>query len=84
VRTVPPSREPAKGHRPPLDVEALRRGFPILARKIHGHPLVYLDNAATTQKPESVIEAVSDMYRRSYANIHRGFHALSVEATYAY
>jgi cysteine desulfurase / selenocysteine lyase len=84
MSTVLPSRAPAKEDRPPLDVEALRRGFPILARKIHGHPLVYLDNAATTQKPESVIEAVADMYRRSYANIHRGVHTLSVEATDAY
>ncbi len=84
MSTVSPIREPAEGHRPPLDVEALRRDFPILARKIHGHPLVYLDNAATTQKPESVIEAIADMYRRSYANIHRGVHTLSVEATDAY
>ena len=84
MSTVLPSRAPAEGDRPRLDVEALRRDFPILARKIHGHPLVYLDNAATTQKPESVIEAVADMYRRSYANIHRGVHALSVEATDAY
>jgi cysteine desulfurase/selenocysteine lyase len=84
VSTVLPRRAPAERDRPRLDVEALRRGFPILARKVHGHPLVYLDNAATTQKPESVIEAVADMYRRSYANIHRGVHALSVEATDAY
>ena len=84
MSTVLPIREPAEGGRPPLDVEALRRDFPILARKIHGRPLVYLDNAATTQKPEPVIEAVADMYRRSYANIHRGVHALSVEATDAY
>jgi cysteine desulfurase / selenocysteine lyase len=84
VNTVLPSRAPVDGGRSPLDVEVLRRDFPILAREIHGHPLVYLDNAATTQKPESVIEAVSDMYRRSYANIHRGVHALSVEATDAY
>jgi cysteine desulfurase/selenocysteine lyase len=84
VSTVLPIREPADGDRPPLDVKALRRDFPILAREIHGHPLVYLDNAATTQKPESVIEAVADMYRRSYGNIHRGVHALSVEATDAY
>ena len=84
MSTVLPIREPVDGDRPPLDVEALRRDFPILAREIHGHPLVYLDNAATTQKPESVIEAVSDMYRRSYGNIHRGVHALSVEATDAY
>jgi cysteine desulfurase / selenocysteine lyase len=80
VSTVLPIRE----HHPPLDVEAIRRDFPILARKIHGQPLVYLDNAATTQKPESVIEAVADMYRRSYGNVHRGVHTLSVEATDAY
>jgi cysteine desulfurase / selenocysteine lyase len=84
MSTVLPIREHAGGGRPPFDVEALRRDFPILARTIHGHPLVYLDNAATTQKPESVIEAVADMYRRSYANIHRGVHTLSVEATDAY
>jgi len=69
---------------PRFDVHALRRDFPILAREVHGHPLVYLDNAATTQKPEAVIGAGADMYRRSYANIHRGVHQLSVEATDAY
>jgi cysteine desulfurase/selenocysteine lyase len=84
MSTVIPSREPAKEPRPPLDVEALRRDFPILGRTIHGHPLVYLDNAATTQKPAAVIEAVAGVYRQSYANIHRGVHALSVEATDAY
>jgi cysteine desulfurase/selenocysteine lyase len=67
-----------------LDVEAVRRDFPILSRQVNGHPLVYLDNAATTQKPEAVIQAASDMYRRSYGNIHRGVHQLSVEATDAY
>ncbi len=64
-----------------LDVEAIRRDFPILSREVHGRPLVYLDNAATTQKPEAVISAGADMYRRSYGNIHRGVHQLSVEAT---
>ena len=67
-----------------LDVAALRKDFPILARKIHGKPLVYLDNAATTQKPAVVIDSVADMYRKSYGNIHRGVHLLSVEATDAY
>ena len=67
-----------------LDVEAIRRDFPILSREVHGKPLVYLDNAATTQKPEAVISAGADMYRRSYGNIHRGVHQLSVEATDAY
>ncbi|MDQ5856922.1 MAG: cysteine desulfurase, partial [Acidobacteriota bacterium] len=69
---------------PPLDVEALRRDFPILARKVHGRPLVYLDNAATTQKPTPVIEAAVDLYGRYYGNIHRGVHELSVQATDAY
>ena len=70
--------------RPALDVEALRRDFPILSRKVHAKPLVYLDNAATTQKPAVVIDAVANMYRKSYGNIHRGVHLLSVEATDAY
>ena len=84
MSTTVPTRDRTESRRLPLDVEALRRDFPILARKVNGHPLVYLDNAATTQKPESVIEAVADMYRRSYGNIHRGVHKLSVEATDAY
>ncbi len=67
-----------------LDVEALRRDFPILSRKVHGRRLVYLDNAATTQKPEEVIGALSDFYRTSNANIHRGIHTLAQEATEAY
>ena len=67
-----------------LDVSALRRDFPILARQVHGKPLVYLDNAATTQKPVQVLDAVGNFYRRSYGNIHRGVHELSVAATDAY
>jgi len=63
------------------DVSAVRGDFPILARQIHGKPLVYLDNAATTQKPLAVIDAERDVYERSYANVHRGVHLLSVEAT---
>lgn len=64
-----------------LDVERLRSDFPILLRKIHGHPLVYLDNAATTQKPMSVIMAMTAYYERTNANVHRGVHTLSEEAT---
>jgi cysteine desulfurase/selenocysteine lyase len=80
-----PVRETPAGTRPSrLDVGALRQDFPILARKVHGQPLVYLDNAATTQKPTSVIDAESDIYRNYYANIHRGVHELSVAATDAY
>ena len=68
----------------PLDVERLRRDFPILGRTVHGRPLVYLDNAATTQKPEPVIAAEADVYRRYNANVHRAIHTLGEEATFAY
>jgi len=67
-----------------LDVERIRRDFPILARRVHGKPLVYLDNAATTQKPQHVIDRLVSYYREENANIHRGVHLLSVEATDAY
>ena len=66
------------------DVAALRRDFPILATKVYGKPLVYLDNAASAQKPLAVIEAERDVYEKCYANIHRGVHWLSVHATDAY
>ncbi|MBI4281507.1 cysteine desulfurase [Candidatus Uhrbacteria bacterium] len=62
----------------------LRNDFPILKRKIHGLPLVYFDNAATTQKPRAVIDAMSHYYERTNANIHRGIHTLAEEATEAY
>lgn len=63
---------------------AIREDFPILRRRVYGKRLTYLDNAATTQKPEAVIEAISRYYRESNANIHRGVHALAEEATDAY
>ena len=66
------------------DVEAVRRDFPILATKVYGKPLVYLDNAASAQKPRSVIQAEAKVYESLYANIHRGVHWLSVHATDAY
>ncbi|MGH8738086.1 MAG: SufS family cysteine desulfurase [Burkholderiales bacterium] len=66
------------------DVERLRAEFPILATKVHGKPLVYLDNAATTQKPRAVIAAETEYYERYNANIHRGVHTLSQRATEAY
>ncbi|HSR69100.1 MAG TPA: cysteine desulfurase [Acidobacteriota bacterium] len=66
------------------DVENIRRDFPILHQEVNGHPLVYLDNAASTQKPRAVIEAVEEYYRRDNANIHRGVHELSQRATDAY
>jgi cysteine desulfurase / selenocysteine lyase len=67
-----------------LDVTRLRRDFPILQRRVHGKPLVYLDNAATTQKPQQVIDCLVRYYTEENANIHRGVHLLSVEATDAY
>ena len=63
------------------DVQALRGDFPILARMVNGKPLVYLDNAATTQKPRSVIQSLVDYYENYNANVHRGVHTLSMEAT---
>ena len=67
-----------------FDVEAARRQFPILARTVHGRPLVYLDNGASAQRPQSVIEAVNDYESHHHANIHRGVHTLSQEATALY
>lgn len=60
-----------------FDVEKIREDFPILHQEVNGHPLVYLDNAATTQKPNAVIDAISDYYRGYNSNVHRGAHALS-------
>ncbi len=73
----PPGREA-------FDVQRVRADFPILAQTINGRPLVYLDNAATSQKPRAVIEAISGYYSGYNANIHRGVHALSIQATDAY
>ncbi|MCG6115186.1 MAG: cysteine desulfurase [Mesorhizobium sp.] len=70
-------------HRP-YDVEAIRRDFPILAREVYGKPLVYLDNAASAQKPQAVIDAISHAYGHEYANVHRGLHFLSNAATDSY
>ncbi len=67
-----------------FDVERVRTDFPILQQKVHGKPLVYLDNAATTQKPSSVIEALEHYYYLDNANVHRGVHELSERATDAY
>ena len=67
-----------------LNPGPIRRDFPILSRKVHGKPLAYLDNAATSQKPQQVIDAVTRYYSRSNANIQRGVHLLSVRATEAY
>lgn len=67
-----------------INVEAIRSDFPILSRKVNGHPLVYFDNAATSQTPQQVIDTIVDYYSRYNANIHRGVHTLSQEATDAY
>jgi len=67
-----------------FDVAHVRRDFPILSRSVHGKPLVYLDNGATSQKPQAVIEALSRYYREENSNIHRGVHFLSERATAAY
>lgn len=64
-----------------FDVERVRADFPILQQQVNGHPLVYLDNAATTQKPQAVIDAISDYYCHDNSNVHRGAHALSDRAT---
>ncbi len=67
-----------------FDLEAIRRDFPALDQQVHGRDLVYLDNAATTQKPRAVIDAVRNFYERDCSNVHRGVHALSQRATVAY
>ena len=67
-----------------FDVEKIRKDFPILHQEINGKPLVYLDNAATTQKPKSVIDSIEKYYRGYNSNIHRGVHTLSENATEAY
>ncbi len=69
---------------PPFDIATVRQDFPILHQQVNGQPLVYLDNAATTQKPESVIQAICDYYRRDNSNVHRGAHTLADRATTAF
>ena len=66
------------------DIDAIRRDFPILSREVHGKPLVYLDNGASAQKPRAVIEAMAETYADGYANVHRGLHYLSNQATDRY
>jgi cysteine desulfurase/selenocysteine lyase len=69
---------------PVFDVEAVRRDFPILAQRRHGKPLVFLDSAASAQKPQAVLDAIDDCYHRYYANVHRGVHWLSQQSTEAF
>ncbi len=77
---VSTTRSPATS----FDVERIRQDFPILRQQVHGRPLVYLDNAATSQKPQHVIDAITHFYCNDNANIHRGVHLLSQRATDAY
>ena len=67
-----------------MDVNKIRKDFPVLNRKVNGRPLIYFDNAATSQTPKQVINTIVDYYENYNANIHRGVHALSQEATNAY
>ena len=67
-----------------FDIASIRADFPILSRKVNGKPLVYLDNGASSQKPQVVIDAVTQAYAHEYANVHRGLHYLSNLATDKY
>src|SRR5579871_4413366 len=81
------TREITMQREPPgrsLDVQQIRQDFPILRQKIHGKPLIYLDNAATSQKPQAVLDAIQHFYTTDCSNIHRGVHQLSERATAAY
>ena len=66
------------------DIETIRQDFPVLHQEVNGHPLVYLDNAATSQKPRCVIETLNHYYDNNNANVHRGVHTLSERATNDY
>ena len=78
------TQEPWKQARAALDVARIREDFPILKHNVHGKALVYLDNAATTQKPKVVIDALHTYYATENSNVHRGIHFLSEQATAAY
>jgi cysteine desulfurase/selenocysteine lyase len=79
-----PSQRASRAPAVPWDVERIRKDFPILHQEVHGKPLVYLDNAATAQKPQAVIDALAGYYATDNANVHRGVHRLSERATEAY
>ncbi|MEM9554891.1 MAG: cysteine desulfurase [Acidobacteriota bacterium] len=79
-----PAQSSTRSAAPALDVESIRRDFPALHQEVHGHPLVYLDNAASAHKPRPVLDAVEVAYSRHYSNVHRGVHTLSQRATDAY
>ena len=77
-------RDAPGGHQRPYDVEQIRQDFPILASKVYGKPLVYLDNGASAQKPKAVLDRIQHAYTAEYANVHRGLHYLANAATEAY
>src|SRR2546428_13832023 len=79
IETAPETKK-TKG----MNWEALRADFPILDQKVHGQPLIYFDNAATTQKPRGVLDALRHYYERDNANVHRGIHELSNRAPPAF
>ena len=79
-----PSAQRANPSSAGLNIDLIRSEFPVLARKVRGEQLVYLDNAASTQKPQQVIDAISDYYSQSHSNVNRGVHTLSQEATDLY
>ena len=81
AKKEPDATSQAVGH---FDSAKFRGGFPILAREINGHPLTWLDNGATSQKPNQVIDAVSHFYQQTNSNVHRGVHELAGEATDMY
>src|SRR5688572_14970179 len=70
--------------KPSMDIEKIRADFPILHQRVHGQELIYFDNAATSQKPRAVIDALVNYYERDNANVHRGIHELSNRASAAY
>jgi cysteine desulfurase/selenocysteine lyase len=78
------ARAPAPSAAPAFDAKRVRREFPILEQRVHGRPLVFLDSAASAQKPRAVLRAMERLYTRDYANVHRGVYALSERATAAY
>ncbi len=84
ITTSPHTREPRVVETRVFNVERIRQDFPLLKQKIHGQPLVYLDNAASTQKPQCVIDVLVQYYENYNANIHRGVHYLSELATEKY
>src|SRR6266571_8664131 len=83
-RTMTTAANIATPPRKIIDWEALRADFPALHQKVHGHPLIYFDNAATSQKPRAVLEALRHFYERDNANVHRGIHELSNRSTAAF